>query len=65
MLSAKWRPRCLGLNVLTHCSRVRHIWVSKLTNIGSENNFPLEYENHMLMIAIMVEINRLIVALWR
>ena len=37
MLSAKWRPFCLGLNVLTHWGRVTHICVNKLTIIGSEN----------------------------
>ena len=34
MLSAKWRPSCLGLNVLTHWSRVTHMCVSKLASIG-------------------------------
>ena len=37
MLSAKWRPSCLGLNVLTHWSRVTHICVSKLASIGLDN----------------------------
>ena len=37
MLSAKWRPPCLHLKVLTHWGRVTHICVSKLTIIGSDN----------------------------
>ena len=37
MPSAKWRPFCLTLNVLTHWGRVTHICVSKLTIIGSDN----------------------------
>ena len=28
--SAKWRPFCLGLNVLTHCDRVTHKCISEL-----------------------------------
>ena len=35
--SAKWRPFCLGLNVLTHWAWVMHICVNKLTSIGSDN----------------------------
>ena len=31
--SAKWRPFCLGLNVLTHWGWVMHICISKLTII--------------------------------
>ena len=30
MSSAKWRPFCLGLNVLTHCSLVMHIYPNEL-----------------------------------
>ena len=37
MLSGKWRPFCLGLNVLTHWGRVTHICVSKQTISGSDN----------------------------
>ena len=37
MSSAKRRPFCLGLNVLTHWGRVTHICVGKLTIIGSDN----------------------------
>ena len=37
MLSAKWQPCCLSLNMLTHWGRVMHICVSKLTIIGSDN----------------------------
>ena len=36
-LSAKWRPFCLSLNVLTHWGRVTHICVGNLTIIGSDN----------------------------
>ena len=35
--SAKRRPFCLSLNVLTHWGRVTHICVGKLTIIGSDN----------------------------
>ena len=37
MLSEKWWPFCLSLNVLTHRGRVTHICVSKLTIIASDN----------------------------
>ena len=37
MLSAKWRPFCLSLNVLNHWGRVTHICVGNLTVIGSDN----------------------------
>ena len=37
MSSAKWRPRGLGVNVLTHWGRVKHMCVSELTIIGSDN----------------------------
>ena len=37
MSSTKWRPFCLGFNVLTHWNRVTHICVNKLTIIGSDN----------------------------
>ena len=37
MLLGKWRPFCLGLNVLTHWGWVTHICVSKLTITGSDN----------------------------
>ena len=37
MSSAKWRPISLGLIVLTHWGRVTHIYVIKLTIIGSDN----------------------------
>ena len=30
MLSVKWRPFCLGLNVLTHSGRIAHLCVSEL-----------------------------------
>ena len=30
MSSAKWRPSCLGLNVLTHWGRVTHICINKI-----------------------------------
>ena len=36
--STKWLPFCLCLNVLTHWGWVTHIWVSKLTIIGSDNS---------------------------
>ena len=36
MLSGKWWPFCLSLNVLTHWGRVTHICVSKITIIGSD-----------------------------
>ena len=39
MSSGKWRPACLGLNVLTHWGRVTHICVSELTIIDSDNGF--------------------------
>ena len=35
--SGKWRPFCLGLNVLPHWGRVAHICVHNLTIIGSDN----------------------------
>ena len=35
--SAKWRPFCLGLSVLTHWGRVTHICVGNLIIIGSDN----------------------------
>ena len=35
--SVKWRPFCLGLNVLTHWGRVKHICISKLTIIVPDN----------------------------
>ena len=35
--SAKCRPSYLGVNALPHWGRVTHIWVSKLTIIGSDN----------------------------
>ena len=38
--SGKWRPCCLGLNVLTHRGRVTHICPSKLTIISSDNGLP-------------------------
>ena len=37
ILSAKCRPFCSGLNVLTHWGRVTHICVGKLIIIGSDN----------------------------
>ena len=37
MSSAKRPPFCLGPNVLTHGGRVTHIYVRKLTSIGSDN----------------------------
>ena len=37
MSSAKWRPRGLGVNVLTHWGRVTQICVSELIIIGSNN----------------------------
>ena len=37
MSSAKRRPFCLGLNVLTHWGRATHICFSKLTIIVSDN----------------------------
>ena len=37
MLSAKRRPSCPGEDDLTHWGRVTHIWVGKLTIIGSDN----------------------------
>ena len=36
MSSAKWLPFCLGLNVLTHRGRVRHVYLSKLDIIDSD-----------------------------
>ena len=36
-MSGKWRPFCLGLNVLTHWGRVTHICIGNLTIIGSDN----------------------------
>ena len=35
--SAKFRPCCLDINVLTHWGRVTHICVGNLTIIGSDN----------------------------
>ena len=35
--SGKCWPFCLGLNMLTHWSRMMHIYISKLTIIGSDN----------------------------
>ena len=37
MSSAKWRPFCLSINVLTHWGWVTHICMSDLTSIGSDN----------------------------
>ena len=37
ILSALWWSFCLSINVLTHWGRVTHIYVSKLTIIGSDN----------------------------
>ena len=41
MSSGRWRPYCLGLNVLTgwltHWGRVTHICIGKITRIGSDN----------------------------
>ena len=37
MSSGKWRPFCLGLNVLIHWGPVTHICVCNLTIIGSDN----------------------------
>ena len=40
MSSAKWRPFCLGLNVLTHWGRVTHKRLNKFSIIGSDNCLP-------------------------
>ena len=37
MSSAKWCPCCSGLKMLTHWGRVRHICISNLTSVGSDN----------------------------
>ena len=37
MWSGKWRPCCLGFNVLNHWGWVTHICISNLTIIGSDN----------------------------
>ena len=41
MSSAKWRPFCLGLNVLTHCVLVMQMASHNLVNIGSGKWFVL------------------------
>ena len=40
--SAKWRRFCREWDQLTHWSRVTHIWVGKLTIIGSDNGLSPE-----------------------
>ena len=37
MASTKWSPFCLDLNVWTHWGRMMHVYLSKLTIIGSDN----------------------------
>ena len=41
MSSAKWRPFCLGLNVLTHFGMVASYGESELEHHGSGNALPL------------------------
>ena len=43
MSSAKWRPFCLSLNVLTHWGRVTHICISKRIIIGSDNGLSPDH----------------------
>ena len=40
--SGKWQPFCLGLNISTHWGRVTHIYVGKLTIIGSDDGLSPE-----------------------
>ena len=37
MLYAQFQPFCSSLNALTHWGQVTHIYISKLTTIGSDN----------------------------
>ena len=50
VFSAKRRPFCLGLNVLTHLTLVLHIWISKLDQWLVTFSVPSHYLNQCCVI---------------